>query len=142
MLKIMFLCTGNACRSQMAEAFARELSGGMIDAYSAGLMEVELLPRAVAAMKEAGIDITGQKSKEIDPELLSKMEVVITLCKPAEDNCPSTPPQVKRLHWPIVAPVETEGMEEVTLNDFRRARDEIRGLVEQLIRKIEKAESL
>ena len=68
MLKVIFLCTGNACRSQMAEAFARELSMGMIDAYSAGLMEVEIHPRAIAAMKEAGIDISGQKSKEIDPE--------------------------------------------------------------------------
>ena len=136
MLKVMFLCTGNACRSQMAEAFARELSMGRIDSYSAGLMEVEIHPRAIAAMKEAGIDISGQKSKEIDPELLCKMNVVITLCIPAENNCPWTPPQVKRLHWPIVAPVETWGTEEVTVNDFRRARDEIRELIEEFIRKI------
>jgi len=136
MLKVMFLCTGNACRSQMAEAFARELSMGMIDAYSAGLMEVEIHPRAIAAMKEADIDISGQKSKEIDPEFLRKMDVVITLCIPAENNCPRTPPEVKRLHWPIVAPVETGGIEEVTVNDFRRARDEIRELIEEFIRKI------
>lgn len=136
MLKVIFLCTGNACRSQMAEAFARELSMGMIDAYSAGLMEVEIHPRAIATMKEAGIDISGQKSKEIDPEFLRKMDVVITLCIPAENNCPRTPPQVKRLHWPIVAPVDTGGIEEVVVNDFRRARDEIRELIEEFIRKI------
>ncbi len=136
MLKVMFLCTGNACRSQMAEAFARELGKGKIDAYSAGLMEVDLHPRAIAAMKEIGIDITCQESKEIDPELLCKMDFVITLCKPAEDNCPPTPTRVKRLHWPVEAPVETKGMEEVTVNDYRRARDEIRRLVEEFIRNI------
>ena len=138
MVKVMFLCTGNACRSQMAEAFARELGMGMIDAYSAGLMEVEIHPRAIAAMKEAGIEISCQKSKEIDPEFLCKMDVVITLCIPAENNCPRTPPQVKRLHWPIVAPVDTGEMEEeeAIVNDFRRARDEIRELIEEFIRKI------
>ena len=67
MVKVMFLCTGNACRSQMAEAFARELSMGMIDAYSAGLMEVEIHPRAIAAMKEAGIEISVSEIKRDRP---------------------------------------------------------------------------
>lgn len=133
MIKVMFLCTGNACRSQMAEGFAREFGKGIIEPFSAGLMAAGLHPRAVAVMKEIGIDISGQKSKTIDEKLLKAMDVVITLCSNAEHSCPWTPPEIKRIHWPINDPVGTVGREEKVMKEFRRARDEIRARVEQFI---------
>ena len=136
MLKVMFLCTANSCRSQMAEGFAKVLGRDLMEVYSAGLMAAGVHRRAAAVMKELRIDITGQQSKEIDPELLRKMDMVITLCSHAEEYCPRTPPEVKRLHWPVRDPVGTVGTEEEIMNDFRRARDEIRGKIQRLIRDI------
>ena len=132
----MFLCTANSCRSQMAEGFAKELGRDLIEVYSAGLMAAGVHRRAAAVMKELRIDITGQKSKEIDPVLLRKMDLVITLCSHAEEHCPATPPEVKRLHWPVRDPVGTVGTEEEIMKDFRRARDEIRGKIQGFIRDI------
>jgi arsenate reductase len=133
MMKVMFLCTGNACRSQMAEGFAREFGKGIIEPFSAGLIAAGLHPRASAVMKEIGIDIALQKSKTIDEKLLKTMDVVITLCGNAEHSCPWTPPEIKRIHWPINDPVGTVGSEEKIMKAFRRARDEIRARVEQFI---------
>ena len=133
MLKVMFLCTGNACRSQMAEGFAREFGKGIIEPFSAGLIAAGLNLRASAVMKEIGIDITNQKSKTIDEELLKTMDVVITLCGNAEHSCPWTPPEIKRIHWPINDPVGTVGSEERIMKEFRRARDEIWVRTEQFI---------
>ena len=133
MIKIMFLCTGNSCRSQMAEGFARELGKGMIEPHSAGLIAAGVNPRAIAVMKEAGIDISRQKSEEINEDLLRTMDIVITLCGNAEESCPYTPPEIKRIHWPIKDPVGTIGTEEEIMKEFRRARDEIRNRVEELI---------
>jgi arsenate reductase len=133
MIKVMFLCTGNACRSQMAEGFAREFGKGIIEPFSAGLIAAGLHPRAVAVMNEIGIDISSQKSKTIDETLLKTMDAVITLCGNAEEACPRTPPNIIRLHWPINDPVGTVGREEKIMKEFRRARDEIRARVEQFI---------
>ena len=133
MLKVMFLCTGNSCRSQMAEGFARDLGKGLIEARSAGLMAAGVHPRAIAVMREVGIDISRQRSREIDPGLLRTMDVVITLCGNAERACPQTPPEVKRLHWPIEDPVGTIGTEETIMREFRRARDEIRVKIQGFI---------
>jgi arsenate reductase (thioredoxin) len=132
-VKVMFLCTGNSCRSQMAEGFARELGRGLIEPYSAGLLETMVHPRAIAVMKEEGIDISGQQSKSIDEEQLRKMDVVITLCGRAELMCPLTPPGIRRLHWPIDDPVGTMGSEKKIMKEFRRARDEIRMKIEGFI---------
>jgi arsenate reductase len=129
----MFLCTGNACRSQMAEGFAREFGKGIIEPFSAGLIAAGLHPRASAVMNEIGIDITRQTSKTIDEELLRTMDVVITLCSNAEHACPRTPPGIKRIHWPINDPVGTVGSEEKIMKAFRLARDEIRVRTEQFI---------
>jgi len=90
-------------------------------------------PRAVAVMKEIGIDISGQTSKEIDDVMLGKMDVVITLCGNAEEACPWTPPEIKRLHWPIKDPVGSVGTEEEIMREFRRARDEIKEEVSDFI---------
>ena len=142
MLKVMFLCTANSCRSQMAEGWARELGKALIEPYSAGLMAAGVHPRAAAVMREAGVDISRQKSKEIDENLLLKMDIVITLCGHAEATCPLTPPHIKRLHWPIEDPVGTRGTEEVIMKDFRRARDEIRDRITTFIREIVRSEGL
>jgi arsenate reductase len=117
----------------MAEGFARELGKGLVEPYSAGLMAAGVHPRAVAVMKEIGIDISGQTSKEIDDVMLGKMDVVITLCGNAEEACPFTPPEIKRLHWPIKDPVGTVGKEEEIMREFRRARDEIKEEVSDFI---------
>ncbi len=132
-MKIMFLCTGNSCRSQMAEGFARELGKGRLEAYSAGLMAAGVHPRAIAVMKEAGVDISGQSSKEIDERLLRSMDTVVTLCDNAAEACPWTPPHIKVLHWPVRDPVAARGSEEQIMKDFRRARDEIRRKIEQFL---------
>jgi arsenate reductase len=136
MIKIMFLCTANSCRSQMAEGFARDFSKGLIEVHSAGLMAAGVQRRAIAVMKEVGIDISKQKSKEIDEDLLRKMDIVVTLCGNAEESCPWTPPNIKRIHWPIKDPVGTVGTEEDIMKEFRRARDEIKERVKGLIEEI------
>jgi arsenate reductase len=136
MKKIMFLCTANSCRSQMAEGFAKEYSRGSIEVNSAGLMAAGVHKKAIAVMKELGIDISGQHSKEIDENLLRQMDIVITLCSYAEEYCPRTPPEIKRIHWPIKDPVGAIGSEESIMTDFRRARDEIKENVRGLIKDI------
>ncbi len=125
MIRVMFLCTGNSCRSQMAEGFARELGKGLIEVHSAGLLAAGVHPRAIVVMREAGVDISGQRSTEIDEALLRSMDIVVTLCDNAAESCPWTPPTVKLLHWPIKDPVRTRGSEETIMREFRRARDQI-----------------
>lgn len=136
MKKVIFLCTANSCRSQMAEGFAREFGKDILIPYSAGIMSAGVHRRAIAVMKEIGIDISHQKSKEIDPDLLRKMDIIVTLCDHAESSCPNTPPDIKRIHWPIKDPVGTTGTEEEIMNEFRRARDEIKAKVLELIKDI------
>ena len=126
MLKVMFLCTGNSCRSQMAEGFARHFGRGRLEVHSAGVLAAGVHPRAIAVMQEAGVDISGQSSKIADQRQLATMVVIITLCDNARDTCPFTPPKVTRLHWPIKDPVGAVGTEEYIMSEFRRARDEIR----------------
>lgn len=136
MLKVMFLCTANSCRSQMAEGLARELGNGLIEPFSAGLIATSVHPRAVSVMKEIGIDISRQRSKSIDHELLRQMDLVITLCTNAEAYCLRIPLEVKRLHWPIKDPVGTVGTEETIMREFRRARDEIRDRIIEFLRSL------
>lgn len=134
--KVMFLCTANSCRSQMAEGFAKEYGKGLIEVYSAGLMAAGVHKRAAAVMKEAGIDISKQESKTISENLLKQMDIIVTLCSYAETLCPSTPPGIRRIHWPIKDPVGTIGSEDQIMYEFRRAREEIREKVRELIKEI------
>jgi len=135
-LRVAFLCTGNACRSQMAEGFARAIGKGRILAHSAGLMAAGVHPRAIAVMREVGIDISAHRSKEIDPVLLRTMDVVVTLCNNAAEACPRTPPGVRRIHWPIKDPVGARGSEEEVMAEFRRARDEIALKIQEFLRDV------
>ena len=136
MRKVMFLCTANSCRSQMAEGLAREFGKGVIEVYSAGLMAAGVHPRAISVMREMGIDISRQESNEIDEKLLRSMDMVITLCGHAEKYCPRTPPGTTRIHWPVEDPVGTIGTEEQIMHEFRRARDEIREKILNFIQEI------
>jgi len=138
--KVMFLCTANSCRSQMAEGFAKEYGKGLIEVFSAGLMAAGVNKKAAAVMKELGIDISTQESKPIAEGLLKQMDLIVTLCVNAEEYCPRTPSNIKRIHWPIKDPVGTLGTEEHIMNDFRRARDEIRDKVRELIKQIAEGE--
>jgi arsenate reductase len=134
MVRVMFLCTGNACRSQMAEGFARTMGKGVVESHSAGVNPAGYIhPKAIAVMKEEGVDISLQRSKAIDPDVLGKMDMVITLCGNAEATCPVTPPKIRRLHWPIDDPVGARGTQEEVIAEFRRARDEIKERVAELI---------
>ncbi|SET47077.1 arsenate reductase [Salinibacillus kushneri] len=122
---IYFLCTGNSCRSQMAEGWAKEHLGDEWKVKSAGIEAHGLNPNAVKAMKEVDIDISGQQSETIDPKLLNKADMVVTLCGDANDRCPMTPPQVKREHWGFDDPAKAEGTEEEKWQVFQRVRDKI-----------------
>ena len=134
--KVMFICTANACRSQMAEGFAKEFGKGLIEVYSSGLMTANVHRRAIAVMNEVGIDISKHKSELIDEDLLKEMDIVVTLCGSAEKYCPMTPKEIRRIHWPIEDPVGSVGTEEAIMADFRRARDEIKEKVQKLIQEI------
>jgi len=120
----------------MAEGLAREFGKGVIEVHSAGLMAAGVHPRAISVMKEIGIDISHQKSEEIDETLLRSMDVVITLCSHAEKYCPRTPSGITRIHWPVEDPVGTIGTEERIMYEFRRARDEIREKMLNFIKEI------
>ncbi len=139
MIKIMFLCTANSCRSQMAEGFATEFGKEFVEVHSAGLMHAGVHKRAITVMKEVGIDISNQKSKSIDEDLLKQMDIIVTLCGNAKELCPWTPSYIKRIHWPIKDPVGTIGTEEVIMKEFRRARDEIKERVRELVKDIKDA---
>lgn len=122
---IYFLCTGNSCRSQMAEGFGKKHLSDNYNVYSAGIEAHGLNPNAVKAMNESGIDITNQTSDMIDTEILNNADLVVTLCGDANDKCPVTPPNVKREHWGFDDPAKAEGSEEEKWAFFQRVRDEI-----------------
>ncbi|MEN1970068.1 arsenate reductase (thioredoxin) [Lentibacillus sp. N15] len=122
---IYFLCTGNSCRSQIAEGWAKHYLGGSCKVRSAGIEAHGLNPNAVKAMKEAGIDISDQKSEVIDTEILNNADMVVTLCDDAEDRCPMTPLHVKREHWGFDDPAKAEGTDQEKWAVFQRVRDEI-----------------
>jgi len=134
-IKVMFVCTGNSARSQMAEGFARFLGQGQIEAYSAPMEPTRLNPHAVAVMREKGIDISGHRSKLFDEDLARQMDVVITLCGNADERCPILPPEVKRLHWPLEDPAAAKDPDSQVLAKFREIRDQIEERIRDLIQR-------
>ena len=132
---ILFLCTGNSCRSQMAEGWGRFLLGKSFDFFSAGILKKGLNPRAVKVMKEAGIDISSQTSKLISELPFQTFDYVITVCDNAKENCPFQPSKVKMIHHRFDDPPameKKEASEEENLKNYRRVRDEIREFVKGL----------
>jgi arsenate reductase len=133
--KLLFLCTGNSCRSQMAEAWTRRLQGERFEAYSAGVEPRSVDPRAIKAMAEAGLDISGQKSKGVDALGSMEFDYVITLCDNARESCPYFPAKTKLVHKGFDDPpklAENAKNEEEAMAPYRRVRDEIRAFVEAL----------
>ena len=125
--KVLFLCTGNSARSQMAEAFLRKYGGDRFEAYSAGLEPKGIHPYTVQAMEEIDIPLTGQYSKDVR-EYMGKLYFgyLITVCANAEEKCPTTFPGVgQRLHWAFDDPAAFEGTDEEKLREFREVRDQI-----------------
>lgn len=136
--RILFLCTGNSCRSQMAEGFLRHLYGERFESLSAGAKPAGYVhPRAVTAMAECGIDISGQRSKSIRdflPPQGTPPDVVIGVCSTADENCPVFPANVERWQWPFDDPFHATGSDAEQMEEFRRVRDEIRERIETRFR--------
>jgi arsenate reductase len=128
--RVLFLCTHNSARSQMAEGLLRHLAGDSFEAMSAGTEATHVRPLAVRVMGEIGIDISGQESKTLDRYLQEPFDFVITVCDDANEACPFFPGAASRLHWSFEDPSKAEGSEEGRLEDFRRVRDGIRDRVQ------------
>lgn len=142
-VRVLFLCTGNSCRSQMAEGWARHLLTDEVEVHSAGVAPHGVDPRAVKAMAEAGVDISGQRSKHLDDLAHLKFDCVITLCDDAQQSCPVFPAQVRVIHHGFDDPpcmAVGARNEEEAMGPYRRVRDEIRAFVEKLSGLVEKAE--
>lgn len=134
-LKILFFCTGNSCRSQMAEGWVRRLKGDLLEPCSAGIEAHGLDPRAVRVMGEAGVDISDQQSKTVEQLGDRQLDVVVTVCDRARQDCPVLPGNARRVHVAFDDPprlARSATTEEEALDDYRRVRDEIRAFVEQL----------
>lgn len=134
-LKVLFLCTGNSCRSQMAEGWARQLKARVIEPYSAGLAAHGLNPHAVQVMREAGVDITEQTSKTLDALADVEFDYVVTVCGHAHETCPMFPRDSQVVHVGFDDPPKLAASEEdpeKALNHYRRVRDEIRDFVQTL----------
>ena len=130
-MKILVLCTGNSCRSQMAEGYLRHylnekgLTEAANNVRSAGTHPTEVNPYAVKVMKEAGIDISGHKSKSLQKYINDEFNYIITVCDQAAEQCPTFPGEGLRFHWPFEDPADATGTEEEILHKFRKVRDEI-----------------
>jgi arsenate reductase len=123
---VLILCTGNSCRSHLAEGFLRAVAGDILDVQSAGSKPAGYVhPLAIKAMQEAGIDISHHTSKHLSQFLDQKVETVITVCGNADQVCPIFPGQMNRHHWPFYDPAKAEGSDEEILTVFRQVRDEI-----------------
>jgi len=130
---VLFLCTGNSCRSQMAEGFLRSLAGDRFEAVSAGTHPSTLNPDAVDAMREVGIDISHQRSKGLTPFLGQHFDHMITVCDRAKESCPYFPHASSIQHWPFDDPAMATGTPEERKAVFRRVRDEIAARIRRFV---------
>jgi len=140
-LKVLFLCTGNSCRSQMAEGWAKALKSDAIEAYSAGIETHGLNPNAVKVMAEAGVDISGHRSKNVADLMDVPFDYVVTVCGHANETCPMFPGKAKVVHVGFDDPpalAKEAKSEQEALNCYRRVRDEIRAFVETLPQSLDK----
>ncbi|HLG14901.1 MAG TPA: arsenate reductase ArsC [Blastocatellia bacterium] len=123
--RVLFLCTGNSCRSQMAEGLLREIAGERFEVASAGTNPTAVNPMAVRAMAEVSVDISSHRSKSVDEMADKPFDCVITVCDRARDACPIFPGAGEQLHWSLDDPAEAMGTEDDRMAVFRRVRDEI-----------------
>ena len=132
-INVLYLCTGNSCRSQMAEGWSRQLGGDAFSVASAGIEAHGKNPRAIAVMQEAGVDISGQESTLVNDEMLQRADIVVTVCGHADEQCPVLPPGVKKVHWPLEDPAGATGSEEEIMTEFRATREEVKRRVQSLL---------
>jgi arsenate reductase len=134
---LLFLCTGNSCRSQMAEGWARELANqddnDWLIVESAGIESHGKNPRAIAVMQQAGVDISGQESTRLTDEMLERADLVVSVCGHADENCPVLPERTRKIHWPLNDPAKAQGSEEEIMQIFQVSRDDIRRRVSELL---------
>lgn len=133
---LLFLCTGNACRSQMAEGWARQLAPSWLNVESAGIEQHGKNPRAIAVMAEAGVDISDQESTRVTDEMLRRADYVVTVCGHADEHCPALPATVKKEHWPLSDPAKAEGDEQQVMQVFRETREEVRERAQDLLERL------
>lgn len=129
--KVLFLCTENSCRSQMAEGILRHLKGDKFEVFSAGTRPSAVNPTAIKVMAEIGIDISGHRSKSVDEFQGTSFDFIITTCDAARETCPVFPGKARHLHWSFNDPAEARGSEEKILSAFRKVRDEIKQRVQE-----------
>lgn len=130
---VLYLCTGNSCRSQMAEGWTRALAVDGVHAASAGIEAHGKNPRAIAVMREAGVDISTQESTVVTPAMLEAADLVVTVCGHADEQCPVLPSGTEKAHWPLSDPAKASGSEEEIMNVFRATRDEVETRVRELL---------
>ena len=132
MIRILFLCTGNSCRSQIAEGWARHLKSDVIEAYSAGIRPIGVDPRTIKVMAEAGVDISAQTSKHVNEFMGINLDYVVTVCDNARQQCPMLPGRTKQVHKSFDDPYFATGSEEEIMAVFRSVRDQIKAFVEKM----------
>jgi arsenate reductase len=137
MTHVLFVCTGNSCRSQMAEGWLRAQGGDRFGVDSAGIEAHGLNPRAISVMAEAGVDISAQASTRLTQEQLRWADLVVTVCGHADETCPLLPPGTRKEHWPLEDPAKAAGREDEIMAVFRAVRDQARQRVADLIRRLE-----
>lgn len=130
--RVLFMCTGNVARSQMAEGLLRHLAGDRFEVFSGGVIPSYVRPNAIAVMKELGIDISAHRSKSVNEFLDTPFDYVITVCDYATQRCPTFPGDATRIHWSIADPVEI-GDDEAQLEAFRVARDELKSRIDRFV---------
>lgn len=135
-MNVLFLCTGNSCRSQMAEGWVRHLAGERIEAQSAGIESHGKNPRAIDVMREVSVDISAQESAKLTDRMMTLADYIVTVCGHADEHCPVLPAGVRKEHWPLSDPAKVSGSEDEIMAAFRESRDDIRGGVEDLIERL------
>lgn len=133
MKKVLFLCTGNSARSQMAEGFLRYMVVNKFEVFSAGLKSTQVNPLAIKVMAEIGIPISSQKSKSVSEFIGMKFDYVITLCDNAKETCPIFPGNYKKIHWGLEDPALVKGNEDEKFRVFRKIRDQIKEHITKLL---------
>ena len=136
-VRVLFICTGNSCRSQMAEGWAKHLRGDVVEAHSAGVWPVGVNPRTIKVMAEAGVDISNQTSKHVDELLWIDFDYVITLCDNARQQCPVFPGKAKLIHRGFDDPMAVIGSEEKKLQAYRKTCNDIKEFIETLLESLE-----
>lgn len=137
-MNILFLCTGNSCRSQIAEGWARHLGGDFFQAQSAGIESHGKNPRAIAVMQDVGADISHQESTRLTDEMLASANYLVTVCGHADEYCPTLPAGMRKEHWPLDDPARATGSEEEIMAVFIECRDDMRQRVADLIERLTK----